>query len=695
MKPLPLALILLALNIMPSIFEKTFAQPGNAFSRGAGFVENKGQITDQFKRKNAAVKFLLSLPGGLNIQLRNNGYSYDTYRKTDSSGINKAANYSFHRVDIEFVGANPAPQILTQDTLPFHYTYNTAGNDNLRVGIYGKVVYKNLYPFIDLVFERTMRKDSTGSVEYYFIVHPGGDASAIRWKYKGGKMSKLGNGHITIDLENRQLKEHIPMSYLGGPSTQTNLFVRYKQTSTDAYGFQVPAYDRKHTLTIDPTPDLVWGTYYGTSYEAFTGIARETNGNVVVEGTASDPGLATAGAYQTTIAAYADVLIAAFTKNGALLWATYFGGEAYDRGTCIAIDANNNIFVGGNTGSYTGIATPGAYKTTRPGNGVNNAFLAKFDQNGSRIWATYYGSNTDDDGNSVAIDQNNNIVFAGTGILNTSVFSVGTLAKFDQSGALVWNITYGNKRENFRGVTVGPDNNIIVTGDGYSSSLATPGTYQTTLGGVQDNTFLAKFSATGSLIWGTYYGTNGQYGSGTCVTTDLQGNIYAGGSTNCTGNISTPGVMQGTYVGSTDGFVAKFNKNGGLLWGTYCGSNGYDVVQAISTDGVGGVWVTGALSGQSVAITPGSYQPTLSGASSSVFLTMLNSSGTRLWGTYYGISTFPSESGRGVVNDGNGNVFLTGETSAVKNISTCGAVQLNLQGHDGFVAQFVKLNPPG
>src|SRR5260221_10133838 len=103
MKPFPLALILLALNIMPSIFEKTFAQPGNGFSRGAGFVENKRQITDQFKRKNSAVKFLLSLPGGLNIQLRNNRYSYDTYHHIDSSGIDNAANYSFHRVTIESI----------------------------------------------------------------------------------------------------------------------------------------------------------------------------------------------------------------------------------------------------------------------------------------------------------------------------------------------------------------------------------------------------------------------------------------------------------------------------------------------------------------------------------------------------------------------------------------------------------------
>src|ERR1035437_9760987 len=44
----------------------------------SGFYENKGQITDQNYKPNPAVKYLLCSPG-FNVQLRQTGFSYDTY----------------------------------------------------------------------------------------------------------------------------------------------------------------------------------------------------------------------------------------------------------------------------------------------------------------------------------------------------------------------------------------------------------------------------------------------------------------------------------------------------------------------------------------------------------------------------------------------------------------------------------------
>jgi len=58
----------------------------------AGFYENRGQIKDQNNKPNAAVKFLLSSPG-FNVQLRQTGFSYDTY--TDSAIETSAADPQF------------------------------------------------------------------------------------------------------------------------------------------------------------------------------------------------------------------------------------------------------------------------------------------------------------------------------------------------------------------------------------------------------------------------------------------------------------------------------------------------------------------------------------------------------------------------------------------------------------------------
>src|SRR5205085_3235437 len=83
----------------------------NSFS---GYIENKGQVIDQYHHPNPAVKYLFN-SNGLNIQLRADGFSYDTYtieRKSSSnpkkegpfSGPTRDEDilYHFHRVDIEF-----------------------------------------------------------------------------------------------------------------------------------------------------------------------------------------------------------------------------------------------------------------------------------------------------------------------------------------------------------------------------------------------------------------------------------------------------------------------------------------------------------------------------------------------------------------------------------------------------------------
>ena len=63
-------LLLLLLFIIPS-----FGQQKNG---SIGFKENKGQIIDQNGKPNNAVKFLLNT-NGLNVQLKQNGFSYDIY----------------------------------------------------------------------------------------------------------------------------------------------------------------------------------------------------------------------------------------------------------------------------------------------------------------------------------------------------------------------------------------------------------------------------------------------------------------------------------------------------------------------------------------------------------------------------------------------------------------------------------------
>ena len=70
----------------------------------------------------------------------------------------------------------------------------------------------------------------------------------------------------------------------------------------------------------------------------------------------------------------------------------YIGGSV---GYSVTVDSQNNIIVTGKTYSSTYPILNGFDDTL---NGTSDAFVAKFDSSGERIWSTYLGGNNHDKG---------------------------------------------------------------------------------------------------------------------------------------------------------------------------------------------------------------------------------------------------------------------------------------------------------
>jgi len=714
------------------LWQIAFAQRPEMFHHSYNFffIENNGQLEDQNGKPNHLVRYILPLRNGMNIQLLKNGFSYDTYtRDTVGPGDRqKAVELHFHRVDIEFLGANSNPQIRAEDQLPqrCNYTKGTPGGpQTIEAREYKRVIYRDLYPAIDLVFETGVVDSGGMRPEYYFIVHPGGNPAAIRWKYHGALRTSLSNGAIHLAISHGRINEHIPACY-----QDKAVRCGYKTLNRDIYAFAVAHYDPSRDLTIDPTPDLLWGTYHGggaTDWGYCTALCPD--GGVVFGGMGSSPsGIATSGAYQVTLKGYTDGMVGKFTADGKLLWSTYYGGSQSENIFGVVVDKNNNVYALGQSFSNDGIATPGAFKTTRTAyNGCTNGFLVKFTPGGHLVWGTYYGGEFEDQPYAIAIDRNDDIVFCGgtcsmTGIATPGAWQgtyadglagqqVGAedvfLAKFTTDGARVWSTYYGGMGfDRGYGVAIDPDNNILLTGNTYSTGMSTSGTFQPQIDVPgTESAFLSKFSAGGSLIWGTYFGKGGYPragGLGLGVASDKNGNAYVVGSTCNVSNIATPGALQeniGAANNYGDGFLVKFDKNGARQWGTYLGGSSTDYIYGVTTDGDNSIWVTGFLGNPAPAnvVTSGSYQPTTN-AAATAYVAMFDGSGNRIWGTYYGTTNpgYYAGEGRAIVTDGLGNVFVVGETgTATNNIATCGADQLTPGGGmNAFIAKFGKAATP-
>ena len=98
---------------------------------------------------------------------------------------------------------------------------------------------------------------------------------------------------------------------------------------------------------------LVYSTYLGgSSFDWGSGIGLDPSGNVYVAGYTSSFDFPTAASVQPALDGSYDAFIATLNTTGSvLMFSTYYGGSGADQANAIAVDANGNIFVGGQTNS--------------------------------------------------------------------------------------------------------------------------------------------------------------------------------------------------------------------------------------------------------------------------------------------------------------------------------------------------------
>lgn len=667
--------------------------------KSRGFTENKGQFINKKGGPAIDVKYIYER-NGYKILLRSNGFSYQVDYAEQAPLFSEAGpvlpeliqnqipskTYT-HRIDIRFPGANPNPEIVSEEVLPGYYNYYNVEIPILAVHSFERVIYKSLYKNIDLAFYIKNKQP-----EYDFILHPGADIKDIQMLYEGmDAMSLDKSGAINLSNIYGDITERITESYQ--KEDRKKVAVTY-QLEKSILSFKAGDYSPKRTLIIDPVPVLIWGRFFGgpNGYDAGVNVTVDSKDNNIVVGETSSPAIATTGAHQTVFGGNQDAFIARFNSAGVLLWATYYGGSGLDQGKDIETDSRDNIVVCGITASATGIATSSAYNQTlnygQANAPISDAFLSKFDSTGMLLWGTYYGGEDYDEAWGLSLDLIGNIVMTGitksnyyiasTGayeyqvnIPPGSLTAVGFIAKFNPDGSnLVWG-TYCGEYNEFgtycSSVIVDSKNRIIVYGcTGMSDFIASPGAYQVNFGGGDSDAFLAAFNPDGSKIWGTYFGGNGTENSfGTFswffsrMSIDSEDNIVVTGCTTSTNGIASPASFDPVYNDSIDAFIAKFDKDGNRLWGTYYGGKKFDIGFNACIDNADNIYLIGVTWSATDIATPCSHQDSLAGNTQNTFIAKFTSSGNRIWGTYEACNN--GSYGVGIAINHSNQLVVTGE----------------------------------
>ena len=614
-----------------------------------GFIKNEGQIYDQNGQQNKQVLFLFTSPT-LSVQLRDNGFSYEL-RQTEAStnsilfepnfaGINSVQKA--HRIDIDFVGSSSLIEKQICERNDGVINIHSKQNASIITAhkTIKRILYKNVYPQTDIEFLVT-EIEGQARFKYNIILHPGADESKVQFLIEGASKNTLTKeGSIAMQTTLGVLEEQVPLSYE---------LTKYGRQGRSIGARFRQIHERIFGLTVDAKnrqnslviDPLVWSTYLGsTAGEYFQDICLDTLGNIYLVGqTGSNTDIATTGAHQTVIGGGSDGFIAKYTPAGTLVWCTYYGGTNNDVLNALKVDAEQNILVAGQSRSLTGIATSGTHSSSIGGS--EDGILAKFSPSGSIIWGTYFG-----------------------GLLT----------------------------ENFQSVYIDPFGDIIVAGHSNSDELtfSYPNIHQSTYAGTNDG-LLVKFSTAGLVKWASFYGGSKAeiiYG----VATDLVGNIYISGSTSSDAGIATPGSYKPSQsvANTTDGFMAKFNTLGVLKYGTYYGDIGHETFTDIEVDFESNIVLVGQTSSATGIATLGAYDTTLgSNGIQDGFVLKMDTAGAVLWSTYYGGESTDQIFRLGT--DAIGNVYALGFTNSTTDIASVGAFQPAKAGTvDGLMVVFNK-----
>ncbi len=282
-------------------------------------------------------------------------------------------------VRVQFEGANAPPTLEPTDKLAGVVNYFIGKNPSKwqkNLPNYGGLVYKALYPGIDLLYEGT-----AGRLKGTYLVAPGVDTSVLRWRYEGAAGVEVDSktGDLVVSLPSNgkaptSLREKAPVSWQEVDGKRVPVETRYEVAADGSIGFSLGSYDRSLPLTIDPT--LEYSTYLGGSTgDSGYRIAVDTSGNAYITGYTYSTDFPTKNAFQGTSAGGSyDAFVTKLTSSGALAYSTYLGGGGDDYGHGIAVDTSGNAYVTGTT-YFTDFPTKNAFQSSH--GGYWDAFVTK------------------------------------------------------------------------------------------------------------------------------------------------------------------------------------------------------------------------------------------------------------------------------------------------------------------------------
>jgi gliding motility-associated-like protein len=181
-------------------------------------------------------------------------------------------------ITMEWVNCNLNPTIITEELVEGYNTYDTINNKALG---YRKIIYKEIYPGIDVIF--SFNNNTTSGFEYSYVIKPNADVSLIKMLYKGDvKNIVSGKNLLTINSEIEGIAQTFPSC-----NYDDNNIEKIKSTFSiqgKTVGIKIlEKYNKLKTLIIDPFVTST-SNLNGFTSDIASDIDFDYNGNIYITG---------------------------------------------------------------------------------------------------------------------------------------------------------------------------------------------------------------------------------------------------------------------------------------------------------------------------------------------------------------------------------------------------------------------------
>ncbi len=234
-------------------------------------------------------------------------------------------------------------------------------------------------------------------------------------------------------------------------------------------------------VKYDQNHNKMWLSFFGGAHNDHAYSIKETNDNgIIITGLNRDEGN------------LGSVFLRKLNENGVLVWEKFYDIAAKDLGKDIIQLPDSSFMVLAETNSFFSKTSNSSEYIT---NSKSDVVLIKTDKNGNEVWRKIYGLNGYDFASALQYIDESIYIVGSSMDSSTNSFDI-TLRKLDTAGVLIWKKQYGGLGYEYgNSLAVNDDYDLLITG--ASNSFSSDSSSQV---------YYTKLDSAGNILWEKTYG---------------------------------------------------------------------------------------------------------------------------------------------------------------------------------------------